>query len=223
MDARSRQCTGRHGGWLLAVVVLALPACGSQATGGQTGEEHFGCQEARSTPLAIDEQSPIGFSAEQGVLRVCGVHDAVLRKDDGTETTLTLSVACDGSSARFIDREWRQDPRGRETLDAGCLDIVTLQADLGFDTADGSFDEQWQTRIEAERVDYAVAWVAIDLSNLNGTYAVTEVDVAQYQELAAFLAIRFEAQDVTGAISGQGTRVSGDNASATNFPIATFD
>jgi hypothetical protein len=199
---------------------------GPQA-GGQFGSESSsGCLAVSTTMLPMAEASVLGFSGADLMALVGGDHAATLAWAKGGSTEATVSVNTQATEARYLDREWTDDGSGIE-LAMDCPDVLEVDVIVGFTTADGAFRESWTSKIMAPTAAQASFFQELDLAALGGSYQVTEVNPAEFDEVRAFLDADFDAEGVHGRIDGQAIE-NGDpslpdsTASARLFGIATF-
>src|SRR5690349_7644587 len=213
--------------WVLSMAAAACGSSGSDGNdphaGGQTGEENVGCLPVETTNLAWSERSSLGFSADELLNALGAEQQTRLTWDDGSDTSLTMTLVRGSGSPSFQEREWTDDGSGRE-LAAGveCTNVVTIPATLTFTTNDGAFAEDWPLTLLADGSGSASGYTQLDLNELQGDFEVTMVDPADYEAVTAFVTLSFDGARWTGTISGQATRTEGQTASAQNFSIASF-
>lgn len=216
--------------------LLLVAACGSSATGGGDGggnkspddpqEALTGCLPVNTTPIGLDEPTPLGITAADVLALANGEHQGQLTWDKGGSTGLTVSVTADAASARYVELDWQSDGSGAEPAMA-CGSVIEIDAAVGFATADGAFAESWATKLTAFEPSVVVAAASADPADIAGSYQVTEVDPAQYDELLVFFDVAFGASGTTGGVAGQGVQGSNSNdpdgsVSATRFSVASF-
>jgi hypothetical protein len=185
--------------------------------------------------LTPGETSPLGFSAEQLLADAGGEHQLALRWADGRTSELVLGFELVGDVVEFAEREYREDPSGRESargelgapeIAAQCNDVLEMPVALRFVTADAALDESWSVSLRAESLALAGIFLELDLDALGGSYRVTEVDPTAFDDVRVFVTLAWRDGMWTGSISGQAetTAGSGNDASvsARNFPVATF-
>jgi hypothetical protein len=214
---------------LLAVCAPALVGCDSPQGGGQIGgEKTAGCYELVSTPLGLDEVSPLGFSAADALPTIEGARTETLLWAKGGDTVLSLEALYVGGDTRFVESEYRSyGQTGAPVLD--CPPAIEIDLDLDFATADGAFAETWQGTARAESAQSATFFHDLDLDALAGTYQVTEVEPADFDAVSVFASVVFSGQSVSGSLSGQATFSDGErpgdddgSVSAQGFEVATF-
>jgi hypothetical protein len=223
-----------------ALLVAAALGCGADSdsasqngpgvAGGQTGEESTGCQAVQSSPLAWSERSPLGFSADELLNSLGAERDARLTWQDGTSTTLSLALAR-GASGR-VEYQQRDDVSSGSGAEPAieiateCLDVVAIPVALTFSTADGAFAEEWALTLLAESSMRATGFSNVDLGELDGTFTVTQVDAAEFDEVLAHLSLTLAPGGWSGTLAGQAVKSSGsspnDAVSAQAFDIARF-
>jgi hypothetical protein len=206
------------------VVLVALTSgfgCGSGGGGGAAAEASCVAVETRS--LAWSELSPLGFSAD-GLLRAIGSeHETRLTRADGTSTGLTLGlVRVSAGSVAFQTRERASTAGGPADAGTPCSDAMSVPVTLSFTTNDGAFDETWTVELLAEDMARATGHAEIDLLTLDGTYGVTDVDPASFDEVVGILDLELAASAWTGELSGQARNGDTGAASARDFDIGRF-
>ncbi len=160
------------------------------------------CEDTR-TPIAFDEATPLGFTADEVLALVPMDESSVLLYSDGTSTDLQLGFA-PAEGAYFVDSE-AVYPEGGEQMDIAviCEDRVEIEGMFAFATADGAFAESFASVLSAtaERVSIRQE---IDLDNLNGTFdLVPFVDAEDYDTLKAWIDVSYSEGASSGAVSGQ--------------------
>lgn len=206
---------------VLALTVVWLTGCdGVFGDGGQQGEEGARCDAIRTVALTGDEDSELGFGADEVKALVDGAHEGTLVYEAGGETALHLTVS-GLTNARFLEQEYVDDGSGMEpALAMDCPDIVAIDAQVALVTDDGAFDEAFAQRIDVEATDLGYFYHELDLTALGGTFEVP--GAADYDAVRAFVDATFAADGTTGVIDGQGESVDGDVASATAIPVGTW-
>lgn len=207
----------------LTFSLLALSACAPK-DGGQVGEETVVCKPVETQSLAVDQDSPLGFSAMDILDFADGSHTETLRWADGTETELTTSFSFE-NTANFHVREWVDDSMGggpEPALDmADCPDIVEMSMTVSMSTADGELNESWLIDLQAASVDSATFYQ--DLSTAEGTIMIDRfAPTGDHDSYRAFLDLTINATGITGTISGQAEGSDGETAFAQNYDIASF-
>lgn len=211
----------RHHGLVLCLALL--PACSSSTTisGGQTGEEKFGCVPVEERALGRDEVSPIGVAPSDVLALVTEPYDTLLwwSKDgspesDGTNTGATFSFTPKGAPARYV----REEPRGTQELAVDCSAYVVVSAGLEFRTADGAFDETWASALRAEAPTRARAQVTIEWSRLNGSYDFDRIVPEGHTALNGHLSVELSSSGgrraAVGLVSGLAEVRQGGSVSA---------
>src|SRR5262245_40108979 len=196
---------------LLALrIPLALADCSDQPqSAGQIGGEGLGCLPTKTLDLGLDEPSPLGFSAAEVLAGVGQSHSVPLAWAKGGSTDLTVSLQYMGGAVRYLDREWKDDGSGMEIEREDCPDVVEIASTLSFATLDGAFAESWPIKALAPTLQSASVSMIIQVDALQGSYQVTEVDPATFDEVRVFLDTELAADSVQGTILGQGSKCDG--------------
>ncbi len=227
-------------GWL----ALAVAACSSSSasggsgltggdqdddiSGGQTGEENYGCLPVERESLALSDRSSLGFSGAEVLAALGSSQRRTLSYDAGGATPLTLGLEYEDGSVAFVQREFRSDGSGREAsmeIAVDCGDVVELAVTLTFATDDGAFDEAWPVTLVADTAVTARLFHTFDPEMLAGTFRVAR-DGAD--DVSAALSINLTGMTWTGYLSRQredrqGGPANPDSAvSSTGFDIARF-
>jgi hypothetical protein len=213
---------------LLAAVALG---CGADThspddpnvIGGQTGEETIGCQPVQTRTLAWSERSPLGFSADELLNSLGAERDSRLTWSDGTSTTLSLALARRvNGSVEYQEREYVSDGSGAELVAPTCPDVVSIPVTLTFSTGDGKFAEEWALPLLAESATRASGFSRVELGTLEGSFTVTQIDPAQFDDVLAHVTLTLESSAWSGTLSGQAVKEMGPSVSAQSFDIASF-
>jgi hypothetical protein len=231
---------------LPGLFVVAFTGCSDPAVEPQPAPNPDGamCQDLATTALAMDEASSLGFSADDALAVAGGSHTGTLVYADGSSTAVTVSVESRGSP-RFIHRAWGDDggdgevmpmladtgggsapgdsgtgdTGGAGTFDDPCHDVLALDVTFRIATADGAFDEGFDTVLEAAAADDAQVYAALDLAHLGGSFTL---DSSGYDAVSAWIDARFDASGAHGIVQGQGSATDGDVAFAENIDIGAY-
>jgi hypothetical protein len=220
----------------LPSLLLLVAACGSGGSsdnsdggglGGRTAEDGAGCNAVSSVNLAWSERSTLGFSADELLNALGAEHQARLTYADGTSTTLTLGLQRGTSGqVQFQQRQYTSDQSGRElAVDSDCDDVLSIPVTLSFTTNDGAFAESWALSLLADSATTATGYVPLELDALAGSYTVTEVDPAEFDDVVAFITLGFAAAAWSGSVSGQAIQsdaAPSGTSSARSFSIGSF-
>lgn len=208
-------------------MTLLLLACTTESLdppGGQSGEEDFGCLPQGSTPVGLDEVSPLGVSPAELLAVAEGRHLAGLSWAAGGETELELDVD-PGAAIAWVDYEYESD--GSMAIEIGCADALEIDADLGFVTADGGFAEAFATTLQA--VDATgLSWSAsLGLDDVAGSYDAAEIDQERYNDgVDLHFSGSFTEAGSSGTVDGQGMGHEGEGddgiAFAEAFEVASW-
>jgi hypothetical protein len=156
-----------------------LPGDDTGSTG-PTGESNQPCIDT-PTVLAVDESSPLGFSAAQLLEGKLGkrsttltfASDPTVLSDDLKNKQLPLEVELrhDGGEVRFIDSSENPDydDSGNESGFIDCTDRLEIDVEVDFVTAAKEFDEHRKGTLTATTVDRADLDVALSPPGLEGS------------------------------------------------------
>ncbi|MEZ4235662.1 MAG: hypothetical protein R3F59_05770 [Myxococcota bacterium] len=200
--------------------------------GGQIGDEAnegAHCEVSESTPLALDEASPGGFSAQEVLDGLEGVHEATLTYADGTTAALTVTVTATGDAAWEVQELVDEGTGGgmEPAISMTCPDVLSIGVTVGFATDDGVFAEQFDVDLQASGAGQASVYVPLE--GLAGTFDVWDYvpdDGLTYDDAEAWLDLQWTGA-LAGTVHGQASGADpGDDpdgmAWATNFDIAGF-
>lgn len=222
--------------WVRAVMAsLVLIGCvddaGSGPQSGQIGGVYGegGICDDQKEPVGVTDVTPLGFSASDVISSISGERTAPLTWAKGGSTTATVLVGTP-TAARFVESTRKEgSPSGgpEPGFAVECSDRLEIDVPLSFSTADGAFAETLEVTLRAERVDAASFYHELDLSALEGSYQVTEVDPSAYKQVRVYLSGTIDSSAVTGEISGTAESYpsgSGPDAtvSASLFEVAAF-
>lgn len=192
--------------------LLVLTAC---PDGGKADEGPH-CEDTR-TPIAFDEVTSLGFSANDKLAGVPLEEATRLLYADGVATDLTVGFA-PAEGAYFVDSE-AVYPEGGMTTDIGviCEDRIEVEGMLAFATADGAFSESFASTLSAS-ADSVSVHQELDLDGLNGSFDIVPfVQSEDYDALSAWIDVRFQDGASVGTISGQASgedECTGDECTA---------
>lgn len=215
--------------WLLVPLVLTT-ACtlGTDPDdGGQIGEESGArCEAVGSTPLAVDEESSLGFAPQALIDLAVGSTTSPLAWTDGTSTTLHEDVVVTGAM-ELVDYEVVDTGTGNGTATAmemslWCPDQVEIEVTLALSSDDGRLAESVETRIRAAEAGQVTAWMSLDQPQ--GTFDAWDFAPASndYDDLRAWVDLTWDSAGPAGTVHGQGSGTDGDVAFAENLDIGSW-
>jgi hypothetical protein len=182
---------------LLGLAMLSMPAC----LGGQTGQESedtVDCEyEYESEAVALDAETPLGFSALAVLANVTEPLTAQARffqLELTRDVTLELGQA---GAARAV--------RPGTAL-AGCQERVEIDLEARFSSHDGALDESFETTLHAVAVSSWSLRQSLPLTDLTGSYDGSEYDLRSFRNPS----LRLDAEFRKGAFSG-GIWLEGDD------------
>ncbi|MDP2306537.1 MAG: hypothetical protein Q8P18_10990 [Pseudomonadota bacterium] len=178
------------------------------------------CRSTR-TEIALDEVTPLGFSAADVLAHLAPQEDAALRWADGTVTDLSLDFA-PGTTARFVDGTVEPPTSGAPMPEIAivCDDYIEVDVAIGFATADGEFAEQLKSRIRAITADTGVIDAALALDALVGTFDLAPfVEAESWDDLTAWVHVDLTSDGrtrgyVAGTASGEEPCAEGEECTA---------
>lgn len=222
----------RSSGWLGAMAVAMVACTGAEPPneqpGGQFGEEAGAhCVVLTETPLALDEISPLGFSAQELLALAAGASEHELDWVQlGQTTSLSLAVTS-LDSASYVEQGVERD-EGYGGPEPWCPNVVKVAVRLELSTEDGALAESAETALTSEGADRVSLTLPLDA--VAGSFDPWDHVPAgtDFDEVRAWLELNFDASGLSGRIDGQGSGVVGDPndpdsvAYAQGFDIATF-
>ncbi|MCA9490557.1 MAG: hypothetical protein KC621_11565 [Myxococcales bacterium] len=215
--------------WLLVPLVLTT-ACtlGTDPNdGGQIGEESGSrCEAVGHTPLAVDEESALGFAPQALVDLAVGSTTSTLTWADGASTTLHEDVVVTGAM-ELVDYEVVETATGNGgstpmEMASWCPDQVEIEVTLGLTTDDGRFAESVATRLTASEATLVNASLSLDQPQ--GTFDAWDFAPANndYDDLRAWIDLSWTDAGPAGVVQGQGEGTDGEVAFAENVEIGRW-
>jgi hypothetical protein len=204
-----------------------LGGCGGAQAGGQTGEESEGRCTFAMAPLALDEESPLGFTPRAALSLAEGEHRAALRwvptpntpygpESGEAEVRFTTSGA---GSAQFA--EVKPDQSATE-----CRSSVRLAVTVALATSGGAFAESFPAQLVAEQAGSVELSQLLQPSTLSGSFAFEPQVLEDQRFIRVQVDAWFGAGGFAGAISA-GLESGGgggpdSSASFTAVPLACW-
>jgi len=185
-----------------------------------------GCEDTR-TPLALDETTPLGLTANDLLAAAGGeTVEELLWADDGV-AALTLTLTHGGGEVSWVDSEYvPPEGDGAYTLAMPvCEDRLEIALSLTFATDDGAFDEAGEVTLSyGEEGDTADFWLALTPGALGGSFTPEGYAPEGYEDEAElWISGSFTLDGVSrGAIMGQVSGENGETAWAETFEVATW-
>jgi len=169
-------------GLFFGSLILLLSGCLGDQIGGE-GEAGGHCKEKERRPLALDENSPLGFAAEDILAFAWGPFEVGLGwsippeygglalTPEAGDTTLSLDIGSDVVRATFVVNE-----ENDSYLDAAgyCPDFVEIETELHLATENGAFDDTFPLVLRAEHIAGASAVVPLEPGSLGGSFDLEE-------------------------------------------------
>ncbi|MBK9757013.1 MAG: hypothetical protein IPO88_26670 [Nannocystis sp.] len=204
------------------------------ATTGETGLPNNPCIDT-PTVLAVDEPSPLGFSAAELLAGKLGQRSTTLTfagepttlSDDlkNKQLPLTLDLRHEGGEVRFIDAEPNPDydDSGNESgLGGECTDRLEVDVEIDFVTAAKEFDEHRQATLTATTVERADLRLELAPPGLMGSLDPTTVYSDPAWVLTALeLDGIWQGSAAGGSVLNE-VHVGGDNGTVGFGPLAAW-
>lgn len=200
---------------------LALTAC----TPDDPAENLAGCQDISSTALSLDETSTLGFKASDLLAAVEKTYTDTLVWSDGSTTGLTLAIDYVDGAIAFVDSEYQSADDGGEIYAPDmmmCPDRVDVAVNVTLKTDDGAFDESWSLTLSTTNGTEGSLYKELALDGLKGTYAIRELDPADFDDVTAFISAVVSAEGSRGELHEQGSKVDGETAMAENATAGSW-
>ena len=209
----------------MTLFLLAIAGC-DEGRGEDTGPS---CKDEEH-PVALDELTRLGFSAQQVVDLVSPSFEGPLTWSDQTATVLELAIASTGE-AWFVDSEVVAGSGDEQpAIWPICEDRVAVAVTIHFATEDGAFAETWEDRVDATTSSVASWSRELELDALGGDFDLLPfVEAKDYDELRAFAAGSVSTESgnsgrIDGQASGSEDCDPGDTCSswAEEIDVATW-
>ncbi len=207
-------------------LLLALSACSSGAVDSASPPEEASapsCEDSPST-IASDAPTDLGVSGQDLLERAGALTETELYWVD-TAATTALSIALSyGGETRWVDSTELpcSDPEGCPAIAASCEDRLEVDVTIGFQTADGAFDELWSATLSSADGRAATFGLAIDPDSLGGDWSPAALDPDQYEDFSISAAGRFDEGGPSGSIRAQGSGSDGEVSWAESIDIARW-
>lgn len=210
---------------LVALSLLALPtlaACSDK--GDEAWSPH--CDSTES-PLALDEESLLGFSGQDVLDAVGGDHSLVFSYDRGGSTPLSLDLDTSGATATSVHLFEAEPPDGvteYATIGVVCEDYLAVEVGVDFATEDGAFDEPFATVLrawEATSATFSHEWE--DVAEVQGSFDFSTLASGDADASSASLYGTLTDQGSSGELTYQEEGEDEDTAWASNVPVGSWD
>lgn len=236
-----------RGNYLFAIGLLACAACTSDRPDGtSTGNpvpdpdagpgdnDHEGdlaaggyCEAGEMTPLGLNEESPLGFSAADILAFSEGTHEEKIRwnpqlpgvaiSPESGEQEITLTVTASGEP-RFVQPKPPKNNGAEDLLidiESGCASWVEIDVDVTVETSGGALDETFEGVLRAQSPLTSSIFYGPDPDELGGDFAVAVSGDFEGFTLAQLgLNIRFSPYGAGGTFNGLLERRSDDTVTA---------
>jgi hypothetical protein len=213
--------------WLAAALPLALSALGGCAAraGGQTGEEtDDGCVFATS-PLSLQQPSPLGFSAGQALALAEGEQSAAF----GWLQTAGFSYGPESGAGQVTARTSGAGPAKFARADVQrsqphCRDQVRIPVSVVLATAGGALDESFSVDLIATTADEAAITELVPSAALKGSFAFVPGTLGGRRFARLEVNLRFRPEGSAGYLLAgiESGDTAGDTASFQALPLACW-
>lgn len=184
-------------------------------------EATMGCQDTK-TDISADEETALGFSADDVLAALDETYGVNLDYFDGTSTDLTVSFVA-GDDFRYVSSELVSSGDGAQpTIEIDCADRVEIDGQLIFTTADGVFDEVLDVTLSA--VDAQIVSIYADLvsGSVGGSYEPMRFAPEDYDAVSSAITVEFNAGEIGGHVAEYAEAVNGETASMSMLEVGTF-
>ncbi|HEY6078063.1 MAG TPA: hypothetical protein VIW29_04635 [Polyangiaceae bacterium] len=207
--------------------LLGALASGCSSSGGQTGEEQAPCW-GEITPLALDAESPLGFSAQDSLSLAVGKHTATLHwiptmsyryGPESGDGELQVRVTSLGRAYFATQGD------GQAIQSLLCPPSVLADVTLELDSAGGALHESFRGVLAASNAESATLSATLLGGQLGGSFAFEPASLGVGKYLAQMtLNSSFSAGSFGGAISAGIEQAHSDGANSAvsleNVPLA---
>jgi hypothetical protein len=182
------------------------------------------------TPLALDAESPLGFSAQDSLSLASGVHTAALHWIPATEFSygpesgdgqVTVTITSLGN-ARFATRD---DGQATTELDY-CAPSVLSDVAVELDSAGGALRESFRGVLAASKADTATLSATLLGPHLSGSFGFDRAALGDRTLAQIGLNLSFSASAFSGALEAGLEQKAGTGADGTvslqNVPLACW-
>lgn len=200
-------------------LLLGLLSAASCNYGGQTGEESGGKCRAQLSALRLDEQSPLGFAANDTLALTQGEHSAAfewlpaMAYPYGPESgPSSVRVTVTSSGAPRFARIAAED------VTTYCRDHLELPVVVTLSTSGGAFAERFSATLTASEREQATLSQSLPAEAVSGGFALQNDEPFERIEVS----LAFADAAFSGSLQVLIERTSGDTVSATLQPLACW-
>ena len=207
-------------------LLLTLLGCSGGAADSANLVDEASAPSCEDSPavIAADDPTALGLSG-QDLLELAGAltETELYWVDTAGTTALSLALSY-GGETRWVDSTELpcSDPEDCPAIAASCEDRLEVDVTLGFQTADGAFDELWSTTLSSTDGRTATFGLTIDPDALGGDWTPEALDPAQYEDFSISATGRFGDGGPSGSIWAQGSGSDGEVSWAENIDIARW-
>ncbi len=196
---------------LFALLLATAVGCsGPNASGGQTGSETGECWNVR-TPLALDETSALGFSANDSLSLAQGVHTAAIQwlpvsdypyGPESGSSSIDVTVTSLGSAMYATTDSGTGS--GSVQTEVGCAPAVLNNVAVTLHTTGGAFDESFDTTLASSTSDAATLNPTLLAGHIAGSFAFDPTALGSARLAQIDVNVSFQASD-SGASAFSGS------------------
>ena len=174
-----------------------------------------GCEVVAETPLALDEQSEAGFTADQALMNFEGLNVQIVTYPSASTIDVSFNVLYEGAEVVYRERELFGAPSA--DVVARCISAVEFDVAVTMVTGDGSFDESWGMTLQAITRDVAVIFQEFD--SLNGNWMPEMSDLDATLDPAS-LTYEFDSEVATDGLLGE---MNAFDADGVKYDVVTWE
>ena len=210
-------------------LLLGLLLATSCNHGGQTGEESGGECRAQLSALRLDEQSPLGFTANDTLTLAQGEHSAAFEwlpamafpyGPESGASAVRVTVTSSGAPRYGLEAAPLREKAHVATDDVTmfCRDHLELPVVVTLSTSGGAFAERFSATLTASEPARASLSRSLPAETLSGGFALNDGEPFERVEVT----LSFAEQAFSGSLQALIERTFGDSVSATIQPLACW-
>lgn len=191
---------------------------------GFTGSEGGFCMAGEKSDIALDDDSQLGFSANDLLAFASGTHEEVMRwrmpmqgsiGPESGEGTITITLEPAGTAPRFVQPDDGSSSGGAEPavdlIGGGCEAWLEVDVNVTVETGGGALDESFEAVLRSRTADVAYVYVSPEPGELNGSFEAS-YDTPGFNLVQLGLGITLTSFGTSGTFSGVFEMRSGDGA-----------
>ena len=174
-----------------------------------------GCEVVAETPLALDEQSDAGFTADQVLMNLEGLNVQVMTYPSASTIDVTFNVLYEGADVVYRERELFGAP-GADVV-SRCISAVEFDVAVTMASGDGAFDEAWTMSLQAITREVAVMYQ--DFDAISGGWMPEMSDLDPELDPAS-LTYLFDTDMASDGLTGE---MNAYDADGTKYDVVTWE